>query len=255
MKCQVLASGSKGNATLIRAGETCVLVDAGLKPRDLRDRLGEAAIPFRGLDHVLVTHGHLDHARSAGSIAKSHGATLHCATAIQTHRSVNRARRMATLRAQQWTELEGLRFLPVPVPHDCDPTVGYAIESEGRRVSILTDIGRPDDGVARELAGAHVLILEFNYDPEMLEAGPYKLALQNRIRGGQGHLSNAQAGEMLTRMIGPNLHTLVLAHLSQKNNLADLALEEAHRVLAQAGRSDVKVLVASQDEVGPQIPV
>jgi len=260
MQCQVLSSGSAGNCTLVRAGEELMLVDAGLPMRELYERLRLAKVPFKGIGHVLVTHAHLDHARSAGAIAKRHDAVVHCAEANMAHRSLSRAPQLQTLRIGSDVEIEGARgdligYRAVALPHDCSPTVAFRIEHKQRRLVVLTDMGAPRDDVAKALSGAHVLVLEFNYDPEMLATGPYPPALKRRISGGQGHLSNEQAMRMLADLIGPETHTLVLAHLSLKNNAPELAGAAAREALDSLGRSDVRLLIASQDEVGPTVEV
>ncbi len=261
MHLQVLASGSEGNSTLIRAGETSLLVDAGLSKVDMQARLEEARLPVGGLDHVVVTHGHLDHARSSGAIARRDRATLHCAESMMRHASARRSPRLATITIDRPFTVESRRggdtvqLTPVGLPHDCDPTVAYKVEHDGRAAVILTDMGAPNDAVAERLAGAHVLVLEFNYDPELMRVGPYPAVLQRRITGSRGHLSNEQAGCMLERLAGPELHTLVLAHLSLKTNRPELALEVAHATLARLGLGHVRVLVASQHENGPSLAV
>jgi len=269
MHCQVLSSGSEGNSTLIRAGETTLLVDGGLILREQRARMKTVGLGHKALDHVLVTHGHLDHARSTGAIARKEDAVLHCAERMMRNRSVRRAPRLSTITIGRTMELargeqglftpavngEPVRVLPVLLAHDCDPTVCYRIEHGGRVVVILTDLGHPNPVLARTLAGAHVLVLEFNYDPELMANGPYSPALQRRITGGRGHLSNEQAAGMLELLAGEELHTLVLAHLSKKTNTPELALDRARAALARIGREDVRVLVASQDEVGDDLAV
>jgi phosphoribosyl 1,2-cyclic phosphodiesterase len=261
MHLQVLSSGSEGNSTLIRAGEMHVLVDAGLTKIEMEARLESARLPAGAIDHVIVTHGHLDHARSAGAIARRDRGMLHCAENIMLHAAARRSKRLSAITVDRPFEVESrqgrdrLRLTPVGLPHDCDPTVAYKIEHEGRTAVILTDIGKPDREVARALAGAHVLVLEFNYDPEMMRSGPYPAVLQRRITGNRGHLSNAQSAEMLELLAGPELHTLVLAHLSRKTNRPELALEAAHSTLDRLGLSRVRVLVASQDEIGESLTV
>ncbi|TDJ69906.1 MAG: MBL fold metallo-hydrolase [Planctomycetota bacterium] len=260
MHCQILSSGSRGNATLIRAGELRVLVDAGLPLGNLRERLEAARLPLRGIDHILVTHGHLDHARSAGALAKRQQATVHCAEAIMRHRAVRRAPRLATIRIGRDNEVIGehgevLLYRPVLLPHDCDPTVAYRLEHEGGVVAIVTDLGVPDATAARRLRGAHVLVLEFNHDPDMLAAGPYPPSLKRRVGGDRGHLSNEQACVMLERLAGPDLHTLVLAHLSHTNNTPGHAVDAAFTTLQRLGMTHVEILVASQDEIGPNLKV
>jgi len=261
MHLQVLSSGSGGNSALVCAGDACVLVDAGLPGFEMERRMEAARLGHAGLDHVFVTHGHLDHARAAGLVARRHRATLHCAEALMHNASIRRHRRLSTLRigspmsAPSARGDQGLLLTPVELPHDALPTVAFRIECDGRVAVILTDMGVPRDDIARRLAGAHVLVLEFNHDLELLESGPYPPALKRRIAGDAGHLSNEQAAHMLRALASENLHTLVLAHLSEHNNRPDIALETAHATLDSLGLSRVKVLVASQDEVGPNLAV
>jgi phosphoribosyl 1,2-cyclic phosphodiesterase len=261
MHLQVLGSGSEGNALVVRAGDLCVLVDAGLGVRTLSQRFERSHVAPRQVDHLLVTHGHLDHARNAGAIAKRQGAALHCSEKIMRHGSIARAPELVALRVGHDCVLEAprgqgtLSYRPVLLPHDCDPTVAFRLQQGERVAVVLTDIGRPDAGVARELRGAHLLHLEFNYDPRMLREGPYPPFLQRRIADGRGHLSNAQAAEMLKLLAGPELHTLVLAHISRKNNTPGLALAAARGALEELGLSGVRVLLADQHEVGENLAV
>lgn len=254
MHIQVLSSGSEGNSTLIRAGEMCVLVDAGLGRADMEARLETARLAPGAIQHVLVTHGHLDHARSVGIIARRERATLHCPETMMTHAAARRSKRLSAIRVNgEWmlTPSHGsgeLRVFAAALPHDCDPTVAYRLEHEGRVAVILTDMGRPDAGVARLLAGAHVLVLEFNHDLELMERSAYPAVLRKRILGDRGHLSNDQGAAMLELLASGSLHTLVLAHLSQKTNTRERALEAAQAALARLGLSRVRVLVAPQSE-------
>lgn len=262
MQVHVLSSGSEGNSTLVRCGELSVLVDAGLARVAMEERLETARLAPGAIEHVLVTHGHLDHARSAGIIARRERGTLHCAETMMTQASARRAKRLATIRVNQSFELRSERgedvllATPVAIPHDCDPTVAYRLEHAGKMAVILTDMGRVDDDVARRLHGAHVLVLEFNHEPRLMESSPYPAVLRKRILGDRGHLSNAQSAQMLERLASENLHTLVLAHLSKKTNTEALALESAHAALARLGLSDkVRVIVAQQDRALEPIAV
>ena len=120
---------------------------------------------------------------------------------------------------------------------------------------ILTDMGVPTAGVASALRGAHVLVLEFNHDRTMLLDGPYPHVLKRRIGGDRGHLSNEQACCMLELLAGPELHTLVLAHLSETNNTPALALESARATLERLGLGQVRVIVADQHAIGENLSV
>lgn len=261
MHLQVLSSGSGGNATLVRAGDTAILVDAGLTLLELDERFAAARFAPSQLDHVLVTHGHLDHARSAGALARRERALLHTAAALQSNASIRRCKNLNTLCVGDVQPLhgrrgdEGLRATSVPLPHDALPTLAFKLEHEGRCAVILTDMGVPRADVAQALAGAHVLVLEFNHDPHLLRQGPYPAALQRRILGNGGHLSNEQAAQMLEALATEQLHTLVLAHLSEKNNTRELALEHASAALARRGLGHVRVIVAEQGAIGENLQV
>lgn len=261
MHVQTLSSGSQGNATLVRAGELNVLVDAGLTARALYDRFEAARVTPRMLDHVLVTHGHLDHCRSAGIVGKRQEATVHCAESLMQNRSFSRAPKLAAIGPGSRILLEHpttgdeISVRAVQLPHDCDPTVAYRLEHEERVCALISDIGEPRREVATALQGAHVLLLEFNYDAASLENGPYSRSLKERIRGGRGHLSNEQAAQMLEWLAGPELHTLVIVHVSRHNNTPELARSVAEAKLAELGLDHVAVHVASQDEIGPNLAV
>ena len=265
MHIQTLSSGSKGNATLVRAGETHLLVDVGLTLRELDRRLEAARVPPRGIHHMAVTHGHLDHAKSAGALSKRFKIPVSCAERIMSNASMRRAVELRAFTVGRPFAVdgprgdEGLRVTPVKIPHDADPTVAFRLDHETaegvRSAVVLTDMGHPRAELMKSLGGAHVLVLEFNYDAEMLATGPYPPKLKQRVAGNGGHLSNDQAAEVLEHLAGPELHTLVLAHLSETNNTPERAREVAESALQRMGRGDVRVIVAPQYEVGPNLEV
>jgi phosphoribosyl 1,2-cyclic phosphodiesterase len=261
MRLQVLGSGSGGNAVLVRAGELALLIDAGLALDELERRLLAARLPPHRLDAIVLSHGHLDHARSAGLLARRTGARVYCCERLLANASLRGARATSVLAVGGTVAVRGTRgpdevaLTSIPLPHDADPTVAFAFAHGGRRAAVCTDMGSPDETAARALRGAHVLVLEFNHDAELLARGPYTPALKRRVGGPRGHLSNHEAATVLAQAAGPELHTLVLAHLSRTNNRAELALASADEVLTRLGRADVRRLVAAQDEIGPVLEV
>lgn len=261
MRLQVLASGSGGNAVLVRAGELCLLVDAGLAIDELERRLEAARVPLHRLDAIALTHGHLDHARSAGLLAGKCNARIYCNAALMSNASLRGGKALHAIGAGTRTAIRAragadvLVLGAIPLPHDAEPTFAFRLEHGGRVAAICTDMGAPDRAAAQALRGAHLLVLESNHDPDLLAAGHYSDALKRRVAGPRGHLSNAEAAEVLRLAAGTELHTLVLAHLSAANNRPELAEGSARAVLAALDLRAVRVLVAAQDRVGPSLEV
>lgn len=261
MHVQVLASGSRGNSLLVRAGELHLLLDAGLPLGELEERLDQARVSPDRLDAIALTHGHLDHVRAAGLLAKKSGATLICCEALMRNNSVRSAPRLRTLKVGSPLEIASSRgadrisLLGVTVPHDAEPTLAFRVEHQGRIACLVTDLGSPEPALKHRLGDAHLAVLEFNHDAQRLAEGPYPRKLKKRILSSRGHLSNTQAGECLRALANPNLHTLVLAHLSSENNTPELALAAAETALQAAGRGNVRLIVAEQESVGTNLRV
>ena len=261
MRVQVLGSGSGGNALLVRAGELCLLVDAGLALDELERRLDEARVPAHRLDAIALTHGHLDHARAAGLLSKKSGARVYCSERVMHNASLRRAKALHPLALHAPVEIRAragsdvLLLHSIPLPHDAEPTYAFRVEHGGRVAALCTDMGAPEAAAARALRGAQLLLLEFNHDEELLRAGPYTPALKRRVGGPRGHLSNAQAAEVLRTAAGPELHTLILAHLSHTNNTPELASAAARAALDGLGLERVRIVLAEQDRIGPSLEV
>ncbi|MFM1880951.1 MAG: hypothetical protein RLZZ344_1185 [Pseudomonadota bacterium] len=227
MRFTSLGSGSQGNALLVESaggGATLrVLVDCGLGLRLVCDRLNARGIAPNEIDFILVTHEHADHvggvaklARHAGlPVLATHG-TLHAAgaeffggvetIAISSHKTFSYGR---------------LVIRPVPVPHDAREPIAVVFEDPTARLAVVTDLGAPTAFLRESLQGLTGLFLEFNHDRTMLDQGDYPQSLKARVGGGQGHLSNTQACEILKDCLHPALQVVIAAHLSQNNNHPD----------------------------------
>lgn len=229
-----------------------MVLDCGIAQRTGRDLATDAGFSLTAVDAVLLTHAHADHSANVVAVAGRAKAPLYAHPEVVDQRpqlsASEIARRKVELRPYQsgkHFEIGPLRITPIHLPHDAEPTHGFVFESEdGQRAAYFSDLGRPEvlmDGV---LEGVESLVLEFNYDVEMLRNGPYPPHLVQRISGGLGHLSNEQSAKILREACPPSLRQLTLAHLSRHNNRPRLAAEAARHALNDAGRSDLEPKVA-----------
>ncbi len=254
MRIALLASGSSGNSLLVQSGSTTVLVDAGISARRLAQAVRAAGADLHSLSAVLVTHGHADHVSGLAALPRASAAPV-CATRGtlgEIDRFLSGGRPAVTIAPGVPFDLQDLTVSPFDVSHDAAEPVGFSITDGVHRVTVATDLGTVSDEARGHLAAADCVVLECNHDERMLLDGPYPWYLKQRILGDTGHLSNAAASREIERMSCGPLSTLVLAHLSRRNNTPGLALEAAAGALERAGRPDVEVLVGDQFEVvGP----
>ena len=231
-----LGSGSEGNALLIEAGSTRLLIDCGLPVRQALARIEARGIDPAGLDAILVTHEHGDHVGGVMALARKTGATV-CLTR-GTHAAVHLrtadACKGVTLRiidSHQPFELGNVEIQPFPVPHDAREPVQYVVSHGALRLGVLTDLGMLTPHVERSLQDCDGLVLEFNHDPALLAASSYPESLKQRIAGRYGHLCNRDAAGFLGRLDLGRLQHIVAAHLSRSNNSPDHVLAAVREVL------------------------
>lgn len=249
MRVCLLASGSRGNCTLIEADGCRLLVDVGLSGREVERRLATVGLTGHDLDAILVTHEHHDHVSGIGPVARR----FHLPVFIDrlTHAALSRLGRIADLRffdAGEGFFCHSLEIETFSTTHDATNPVGYSISSSEGKIGFATDLGAPTRLVAESLKNCRVVVLEANHDDRMLLEGPYPWPLKERIRGRHGHLSNDDAVRLLDDISWPGLEALFLAHLSEENNCPDLACETMRRSLKQTGYHP-RIMVGRQDQV------
>ena len=231
-----LASGSSGNATLIRTGTTTLLVDAGLGPRILAATLRQYGTDPSALDAVAITHEHIDHVRGLTPLIRAGIpiiATAGTAEGLDLDRGVHQP-----IRSAATTEVGDLALTSMRVSHDAREPVAYLIEHPDATVLLLTDLGRFDAAYEPALAAADLIIIESNHDEAMLRRGPYPPHLKRRVASDLGHLSNDSAGTALAKALRdrPTVPTIWLGHLSETNNRPDLAVTTTVAALTGVGK-------------------
>lgn len=266
----VLASGSSGNAALLRGPSFGLLIDFGLRHQYIAERLGAVGASWKEITAVLLSHTHGDHVNRhtlghlrALKIPLFHH-TRH-STQLQRWDEYEILRKAGQIqlfeKPNRFPIAAGLDCLPVQVPHDSEPT--FAFRLEGRHangqpwaVGYASDLGSIPSRLVEPFTGLDLLALEFNYDHEMQECSPRPRFLINRVLGNYGHLSNEQAGHFVRKLTGRpenRLQTLVMLHLSRQCNTPELAMAAAQS--AFTGRPQPTIISARQHEPTPVIPI
>lgn len=235
------SSGSCGNCYYFGDEDNGVLIDAGVSLRRLKKTLEENRLSYDSFGAVLVTHDHLDHIRHLGSFCKRlckpvyATSVLHGALARHTFTADHIASCRRVLPDEGSTTVCGMDVHHFVVPHDATQTVGYAISYKDHKFVIMTDMGRMTDEAVHYASQADTVVLESNYDMDMLMSGPYTYDLKMRIVQGNGHLSNDECASAIRRFWHPGLRNIFLCHLSENNNTASLAYACSSEALAQIG--------------------
>lgn len=215
------------------------MIDAGVGIRSLKMNLSKVGLSFDSIHAVLITHDHSDHIRSLGSYCKRLGKPVYMTKRLLDAAPIHwmagdyLSTVVKTLPDSGPAEIvEGSIFAtPFEVPHDASQTVGYNIQIDGYKLVIMTDIGRMTEEGLLYAKQANTVIIEANYDPDMLRFGSYPIDLQRRIRGGNGHLSNGECAQAVREFLHPELSNIFLCHLSAHNNTPELALSEVSKAI------------------------
>lgn len=239
MRVTILASGSAGNASLYETATDSVLIDCGLSLSALHRQLERAKIT-RPPTAIVITHAHADHYRYAQEVSAHYNLTVWLSEA--THRSLSlRLAHKRVFGARTPFSVGSLTVTPLPLPHDA-PQVALKLSHPTGTAAIATDLGEPTSDLHSFFHGCDAVLLESNHDLDLLRRGPYSASLKRRILSSRGHLSNLQTHALLRRL-DRSVRTVVLMHLSEKNNRPDLARDTAADALSD---HPAQLLVASQ---------
>lgn len=249
-----LFSGSSGNAIYVGCDAAHILVDAGMSGSRIVSALEGVGVPPATLSGILVTHEHIDHIRGVGVLSRKYDlpvfATAGTWAAMADKIGPVAEKNLRIFDPETNFFLGPIEIMGFSTPHDASDSVGYTFELEGARFALATDVGCVRDGWFKHVLGADAVLLESNYDPDMLHAGPYPYDLKKRILSKRGHLSNDDAGAAAIRLIERGARQIVLGHLSKENNFPELALKCTEMALHQAGIEpgvDADVRVALRD--------
>lgn len=252
----VLGSGSSGNATFVATDRVRVLFDAGFSCRQLERRLASIGEDAAALDAVVVSHEHSDHVKGLDVLVRKTGVPIHVTRlTADTLAWKDKAPELSYFEAGSGFAIGDLDIDTFTLSHDAIDPVGFCVRSNGRKLSIATDLGYMTDSVRYYLKGSDLLVLESNHDLEMLKSGPYPWELKQRVMSRSGHLSNSAVAEYLAKDWDRGARTIVLAHLSSNNNHPAIAEMDAKAAIDSVRAEETSILVAAQDTPTAVLPI
>lgn len=250
-----LYSGSKGNSTFISAGGAKILIDAGKNAKSLCSALSQIGEDIDGIDAIFVTHEHNDHVSALRVLSHKHPIPIHMLlNSAQVFNGLCDEKLCDCLRLYRGNRFEatvkGLRVIAFETPHDSRAAVGYRLEFESEdgetvAIAVSTDTGYVTETMREHISGCLAAVIESNHDLQMLMDGPYPYDLKKRISSRKGHLSNADCAAFACELYESGTRHIMLAHLSEENNLPEIAFNEALTAIAD---ESVNLKVARQDE-------
>jgi phosphoribosyl 1,2-cyclic phosphodiesterase len=241
MRFSILASGSTGNSIYVETDRTKLLIDAGLSGKQMEQQLTQIGVNSRNLDAILVTHEHSDHIKGVGVLARRYGVPIY--TNEKTWKELKRLIGEVSIQQEQlFAEGEVRSFADLDVEsfgisHDAAHPMGFCFYHGERKLSIATDLGYVSQKIKDKIKDSHAYVFEANHDVEMLRMGRYPWNIKRRILSDVGHLSNEDAGNALCDILTGSNEKIYLSHLSQDNNMMELARLTVKNILTESGFS------------------
>ena len=256
MKFCSLYSGSSGNSIFVGSEKAKILIDAGLPGKKIDEALKQIGQNPSELDGIFITHEHIDHIKGVGVLSRKYDipifANVKTWCAMKDKLGDIKDSNMKVFENDRSYSLGDLIIRPFSISHDASDAVGYNFYAENEKMSIATDIGMITDNIRRHLYKSKLVVLESNYDPNMLMMGSYPYSLKKRVMSDTGHLSNEDAAKFCIDLVKEGTERILLAHLSKENNFPELAYETSKSILAQNDiiiGQDLKLDVLLREEV------
>ena len=234
-----LSSGSCGNSQYIETDGMKILVDAGLSGKKIQGLLTSIDVDPGELDCILVTHEHGDHVKGAGILSRRFDIPIYANEktweAMKEDMGKLKDDNIKIFNTNSDFEIGDLGVLPFNIYHDAAEPVGYSFYNKTKKISIITDTGCIDKKIGKHIKDSNLLLIESNHDENMLKMGGYPWFLKKRVSGELGHLSNEDAGNIISEAISGNNENILLAHLSRENNFPELAHQTVSNILIDKG--------------------
>ena len=256
-----LYSGSSGNSLYLQSDKTKVLIDCGMSSKKIEEALKSIEVDASSIDAILITHEHSDHVKGLATFSSKFNipvfSTLETFDNMEKITSKIATNNLNYFKIDEKFSIGDLEILPFSIPHDAANPCGFNIFNDNKKISIATDIGHMNSTILKKLEGSSFLLLESNYDTEVLKCCSYPFNLKNRISGPTGHLSNDIAGKTITHLLKNGLKTAMLGHLSKESNLPALAYQTTINEILSSGidENTFNISVASRDFPGKLITI
>lgn len=249
-----LYSGSSGNSLFVQSNNTKILVDCGTSAKKIEKALSSINIDVSEIDAILVTHEHSDHIQGLGTVSKKYDipvfANFETWSAMPKQKEKISNNNIKVFENDNEFIIGNLQILPFSTPHDAVNPCGFSICNGSKKISIATDLGHIDNNIFSNIKDSKFMLLEANYEPEILKVSTYPYALKQRIAGPHGHLSNIEAGQTISNLFGKELKEVMLGHLSKENNFPEMAYKTVTEELINNNidTNDIRLSVASRFE-------
>ena len=244
-----LYSGSSGNSSFIQSENINILVDAGVSGKKIIDALASINIGIENISAILVTHEHSDHTQSIATLSKKYNIPVYANKktweAMQDKKEKMSKENICYFNNNNHFCLNDITILPFDIPHDAANPCGFTISDANSKISIATDIGHITTSIIDNIKNSNFLLLEANYEPDVLKCSSYPFHLKERIASPIGHLSNIEAGKTINYLADFGVKNIMLGHLSNENNFPELAYKS---VLEQIENKDLNLSVANRFE-------
>lgn len=247
-----LYSGSSGNSLLVQSNNTKILIDCGTSAKKIETALDTINVDITDIDAILVTHEHSDHIQGLGTISKKHDipvfANFETWEAMETQKNKIASNNIKTFENNIEFHIGNLQIMPFSTPHDAANPCGFSICNGTKKISIATDLGHMDENIFSNIKDSEFMLLEANYEPEILKVSNYPYSLKQRIAGPHGHLSNVDAGQTISNLFKKELKEVMLGHLSKENNFPEMAYKTVTEELIHNNidTNDIRISVASR---------
>lgn len=251
-----LYSGSSGNSLLVETENTKILIDAGVSSKKIETALTNLEINPASINGILITHEHSDHVQGLGTFAKKYDLPVFVnqktLDAMPKQKEKISEKNIKNIKIEENFEIGDMQIKPFAIPHDAANPCGFSIFKDNKKISIATDIGHMTNGIIKNLEDSIFVLLESNYDPEVLKFSRYPYTLKTRIAGPTGHLSNESAGKTISHLLKSGLQQAILGHLSKESNFPELAYKTVvdEIISNNFNENTLKLSVANRDIPG-----